>query len=119
MLVRKDDATPASYHLAATLDDATDGVTLVTRGIGPVLRPAHVHRLLQALLDLPVPRWHHHALLLDEEGSKLAKRRKSGEGGLACRMREAGEDGTALAQRLRMGQLPCWHFAVRYPTWKA
>jgi glutamyl-Q tRNA(Asp) synthetase len=106
VLVRKEAETPASYHLAATLDDAADGVTLVTRGMD--LFPAtHVHRLLQALLDLPVPTWHHHPLLLDETGQKLAKRRGSaGAGfGLADR-RRAGEDGRALANSLRAGRLP-------------
>ena len=106
ILERKDPDTPASYHLAATIDDAADGVTLVTRGMD--LFPAtHVHRLLQALLGLPVPTWHHHPLLLDETGAKLAKRRGSGAGGfgLADR-RRAGEDGRALADLLRAGRLP-------------
>src|SRR5690606_4847214 len=62
VLVRKDPGTPASYHLAATLDDAADGVTLVTRGMD-LFAASHVHRLLQALLELPVPVWHHHPLL--------------------------------------------------------
>lgn len=99
VLVRKD--APASYHLAATLDDATDGVTLVTRGMD-LFAATHVHRLLQALLGLPVPRWHHHPLLLDASGQKLAKRRGSGAGslGLADR-RVAEEDGGALARALR------------------
>jgi glutamyl-Q tRNA(Asp) synthetase len=71
VLARKD--IPASYHLAVTWDDATQGVTLVTRGID--LFPAsHLHRLLQALLKLPVPRWHHHPLVTDERGQRLAKR---------------------------------------------
>ena len=74
VLVRKDE--PASYHLAATLDDAADGVTLVTRG-ADLFAASHIHRVLQALLDLPVPTWHHHALLLDENGEKLAKRKDS------------------------------------------
>lgn len=102
VLVRKDASTPASYHLAATLDDAADDITLVTRG-ADLFAATHVHRLLQALLGLPVPRWHHHALLLDSEGRKLAKRR--GSPSLADR-RLAGEDGSNLAERLRMGQLP-------------
>ncbi|MXO70889.1 tRNA glutamyl-Q(34) synthetase GluQRS [Alteraurantiacibacter buctensis] len=102
VLVRKDPETPASYHLAVTLDDAADGVTLVTRGTD-LFAATHVHRLLQALLGLPVPRWHHHALLLDESGQKLAKRR--GSPSLADR-RLAGEDGLALAQALRTGQMP-------------
>jgi len=100
VLVRKD--APASYHLAATLDDAADGVTLVTRGMD-LFAATHVHRLLQALLGLPVPHWHHHALLLDENGQKLAKRR--GSPSLADR-RGAGEDGRALADALRSGRFP-------------
>ena len=96
VLVRKD--LPASYHLAVTLDDTADGVTLVTRG-ADLFAASHVHRTLQALLGLPVPRWHHHALLLDETGEKLAKRR--GSPALAER-RERGEDGQMLAQQLRM-----------------
>lgn len=98
VLVRKDE--PASYHLAATLDDAADGVTLVTRG-ADLFAASHVHRLLQALLGLPVPRWHHHALLVDDTGQKLAKRR--GSPSLADR-RRAGEDGLALAAALRRGE---------------
>lgn len=102
VLVRKEAETPASYHLAATLDDAADGVTLVTRGMD--LFPAtHVHRLLQKVLGLPVPAWHHHPLLLDETGHKLAKRR--GSPSLADR-RHAGENGCALADSLRAGRLP-------------
>jgi glutamyl-Q tRNA(Asp) synthetase len=102
VLVRKEAHTPASYHLAVTLDDAHDGVTLVTRGAD--LFPAtHIHRLLQALLGLPVPTWHHHSLLLDETGQKLAKRR--GSPSLADR-RRAGEDGRGLADSLRAGSLP-------------
>ncbi|GGD62961.1 tRNA glutamyl-Q(34) synthetase GluQRS [Erythrobacter arachoides] len=100
VLKRKD--APASYHLAATLDDAADGVTLVTRGMD-LFAASHVHRLVQDLLGLPVPGWHHHDLLIDEGGQKLAKRR--GSPSLADR-REAGEDGRALADRLRMGEMP-------------
>jgi len=71
VLARKD--IPASYHLAVTWDDAKQGVTLVTRGAD--LFPAtHLHRLLQALLGLPVPEWHHHPLLADASGRRLAKR---------------------------------------------
>jgi glutamyl-Q tRNA(Asp) synthetase len=99
VLVRKD--LPASYHLAVTLDDAADGVTLVTRG-ADLFAASHVHRTLQALLGLPVPRWHHHALLTDETGEKLAKRR--GSPSLAER-REAGEDGRVLAEQLRLQHL--------------
>ena len=100
VLVRKD--LPASYHLAATLDDAHDAITLVTRGMDLFIS-THIHRLLQALLGLPVPVWHHHALLLDESGRKLAKRR--GSPSLADR-RRAGEDGPAIAAALRDGRVP-------------
>lgn len=100
VVLRKE--APASYHLAATLDDANDGVSLVTRGMD-LFRASHVHRLLQALLDLPVPTWHHHGLLLDEAGRKLAKRR--GSPALAD-LRRAGEDGRALAQALREHRFP-------------
>ncbi|MGO4169072.1 tRNA glutamyl-Q(34) synthetase GluQRS [Novosphingobium sp. YAF33] len=100
VLLRKD--LPASYHLAATLDDAADGISLVTRGMD--LFPAsHVHRLLQALLGLPVPLWHHHALLVEPDGRKLAKRR--GAPSLGDR-RRAGEDGKAIAEALRQHRFP-------------
>ncbi|MFC4294126.1 tRNA glutamyl-Q(34) synthetase GluQRS [Novosphingobium tardum] len=98
VLLRKE--APASYHLAATLDDAADGITLVTRGID-LFAASHLHRLLQALLGLPVPRWHHHPLLLDDHGRKLAKRR--GTTGLSA-LRLAGEDGPGLADSLRSGR---------------
>lgn len=99
VIVRKD--LPASYHLAVTLDDASDGVTLVTRG-RDLFEASHVHRVLQELLGLPVPAWHHHDLILDENGEKLAKRR--GSPALADR-REAGEDGLMLAEQLRLRAL--------------
>jgi len=96
VLVRRD--LPASYHLAATLDDAQDGVTLVTRGMD-LFEATHIHRMLQALLGLPVPTWHHHKLLLDDSGQKLAKSR--GSPSLADR-RMTGANGLMLAQQLRM-----------------
>ncbi|MFM6932010.1 MAG: tRNA glutamyl-Q(34) synthetase GluQRS [Novosphingobium sp.] len=104
VLGRKD--APASYHLAATLDDAADGITLVTRGMD-LFAASHIHRLLQALLSLPVPIWHHHALLVEDDGRKLAKRRGSAQEGfgLADR-RRAGEDGRAIADALRAGHFP-------------
>ena len=100
VIVRKD--APASYHLAATLDDAADGVTLVTRG-ADLFDATHIHRLLQALLGLPVPLWYHHGVLTDESGQKLAKRR--GSPSLADR-RGSGENGQALADALRSGEFP-------------
>lgn len=71
VLARRDAA--ASYHLAVVVDDHLQGVTLVTRGAD--LAPStHVHRLLQALLELNVPEWRHHALITDAQGKRLAKR---------------------------------------------
>ncbi|NMW32858.1 tRNA glutamyl-Q(34) synthetase GluQRS [Altererythrobacter sp. RZ02] len=98
VLVRKSE--PASYHLAATLDDAEDGVTLVTRG-EDLFAATHIHRLLQSLLDLPVPTWHHHPLIVDEEGRKLAKRR--GSLSLAD-LRASGMNGIQLGTDLRAGR---------------
>lgn len=74
VLARKE--MPASYHLAVAVDDALQGVTLVTRGRD--LFPAtHIQRLLQALLELPVLSYHHHRLVLDETGKKFSKRDQS------------------------------------------
>lgn len=74
VLARKDITT--SYHLSVTLDDHLQGVTLVTRG-EDLFYATHLHRLLQELLELRVPEWHHHPLLLDEEGKRFAKRNNS------------------------------------------
>lgn len=84
VLARKE--MPTSYHLAVTLDDALQGVTLVTRG-ADLFAATHIHRLLQALLGLPTPRYRHHPLLTDALGRRLSKR----DGALSIRaMREAG-----------------------------
>jgi glutamyl-Q tRNA(Asp) synthetase len=66
----------ASYHLAVVVDDALQGVTDVVRG-RDLLAATAVHRLLQALLDLPEPRYRHHRLVLDRDGAKLSKSRQS------------------------------------------
>jgi glutamyl-Q tRNA(Asp) synthetase len=71
VLARKE--VPTSYHLAVTVDDALQGVTLVTRG-ADLFAATPVHRLLQALLALPTPRYRHHPLLTDSTGRRLAKR---------------------------------------------
>ncbi len=71
VLARKD--TPTSYHLAVVVDDALQGITLVTRG-EDLLEATHLHRLLQVLLGLPVPEWQHHRLITDDTGKRLAKR---------------------------------------------
>lgn len=70
VLIRKD--TPASYHLSVVVDDARQGITHVTRG-HDLYASTDLHRLLQVLLDLPEPRYHHHRLLLGSDGRKLAK----------------------------------------------
>jgi glutamyl-Q tRNA(Asp) synthetase len=100
VLARKD--APSSYHLAVTVDDAAQGVTDVVRGID-LFAATHVHRLLQAVLGLPTPRYRHHPLLTGPNGERLAKRH--GAPTLAA-LREAGEDGLALADLLRTGRLP-------------
>lgn len=71
VLARKD--VPASYHLAVVVDDAAQGVSLVTRG-ADLFGVTHLHRLLIALLGLAVPAWHHHGLVRDAAGRRLAKR---------------------------------------------
>ena len=87
---------PTSYHLAVVVDDAAAGITLVTRG-RDLFAATHVHRKLQALLGLPVPVWHHHPLVTDGDGRRLAKR----DGDLGLRVLRAGgrspEDVLALA----------------------
>jgi glutamyl-Q tRNA(Asp) synthetase len=100
VLARKD--APASYHLAVTIDDAAQGVTHVVRGLD-LFAATDVHRLLQALLDLPTPVYHHHALLHDADGVRLAKRTHAPT---LERLRLAGEDGVALARTLRTGRVP-------------
>jgi glutamyl-Q tRNA(Asp) synthetase len=100
VLSRKD--APGSYHLCATLDDAEMEVTLIVRG-RDLFEATHVHRLLQALLDLPTPAYRHHALLVDAEGRRLAKR----DAGLTLfALRAQGRSGTELAGDLRAGRFP-------------
>ena len=100
ILWRKD--APASYHLAATVDDAAGGISHVVRGKDLFAYTA-VHRLLQQLLGLPEPLYWHHPLLLDTTGEKLAKSRSSTALSLK---RLAGEDGKLLINSLRSGTLP-------------
>jgi len=106
VLARKD--APVSYHLAVTVDDAAQGVTDVVRG-RDLYAATDVHRLLQALLDLPVPHYHHHALLTDAQGRRLAKRH--GAPTLAD-LRAGGADPAALAAELRAGRLPAGYSAA-------
>ena len=93
VLARKD--VPTSYHLSVTVDDAIQGVTLVTRG-ADLARATHVHRVLQALLDLPTPRYRHHALVTEAGGRRLSKRDRA----LTIRsMRESGISPTEIIAR--------------------
>ncbi|HEX8623425.1 MAG TPA: tRNA glutamyl-Q(34) synthetase GluQRS [Allosphingosinicella sp.] len=106
VLARKD--APVSYHLAVTVDDAAQGVTHVVRG-RDLYAATDVHRLLQALLGLPTPHYHHHPLLLGADGQRLAKRR--GAPTLAA-LRESGADPKALAAALLTGQMPYGYSAA-------
>jgi glutamyl-Q tRNA(Asp) synthetase len=89
VLGRKD--TPTSYHLAVVVDDALQGVTDVVRG-EDLFWATGVHRLLQRLLDLPAPTYHHHRLIRDNDGRKLAKSTK------ATGLRELRAQGAAPAE---------------------
>jgi glutamyl-Q tRNA(Asp) synthetase len=94
VIVRKD--VPASYHLAVTVDDARQGVTHVTRG-RDLYAATSIHRLLQVVLGLPEPVYHHHRLLTDAEGRKLSK----SEGDTSLRaLRQAGADVLQIRQRV-------------------
>jgi glutamyl-Q tRNA(Asp) synthetase len=78
VLIRKD--TPASYHLACTVDDTFQDITHIVRG-RDLFHATALHRILQMLLGLPEPRYHHHRLILDENGEKLSK--SNGSTGIA------------------------------------
>jgi glutamyl-Q tRNA(Asp) synthetase len=94
VLARKD--IPASYHLAAVVDDAFQGVTLVTRG-NDLFSATHVQRLLQSLLGLPAPAYAHHKLILDEQGRKFSKRDRA----VTLRdLRERGETPETIRAKL-------------------
>ncbi|MGB0207189.1 MAG: tRNA glutamyl-Q(34) synthetase GluQRS [Candidatus Puniceispirillaceae bacterium] len=67
---------PGSYHLSVVIDDADSNIELVVRG-EDLLGSTPIHRLLQALLDLPSPLYYHHPLVCDIEGNRLAKRNDS------------------------------------------
>lgn len=100
VLARKDIGT--SYHLAVVVDDAAQEISLVTRG-EDLKHATHLHRLLQALLDLPVPLWRHHPLVRDDTGERLAKRHAA----LSLKaLRERGETPESLRRRLADSGLP-------------
>jgi glutamyl-Q tRNA(Asp) synthetase len=99
VLARKDVAT--SYHLAVTVDDGIQGVTLVTRG-QDLFHATHLHRLLQALLGLSEPAYRHHPLLKNEQGVRLSKR----DGALA--LRQMRTDGFSPAEVRNRAGFPDW-----------
>lgn len=71
VLSRRDLGT--SYHLSVVLDDAAQGITDVVRG-NDLFEATKIHVVLQRLLNLPTPTYHHHALIRDAQGKRLAKR---------------------------------------------
>ena len=107
VLARKD--VPTSYHLAVVVDDHLQGVTLVSRGCD-LFAATHVHRLLQALLGYPTPRYRHHPLLEDEAGRRLAKRH---DAAAIRHLREAGGSPSAVYARLGLEHGPIKRLRVR------
>jgi len=93
VLARKE--LPTSYHLAVVVDDALQGITDVVRG-QDLFWATGIHRLLQALLGLPEPVYHHHRLILDDEGRKLSKATQ------ATSLRKLRASGTSAAEIRRM-----------------
>lgn len=99
VLVRKDIGT--SYHIAVVCDDALQGVSHVVRGLD-LLDSTPIHRLLQALLELPHPEYLHHSLIRDEQGKRLAKRDESFS---LVSMRDQGITPAEIRQRLQLPTL--------------
>lgn len=106
VLARKD--SPVSYHLAVAVDDDDQGVTDIVRG-RDLYAATDVHRLLQALLGLATPRYHHHPLLLGADGRRLAKRHGAPT---LSELREKGVDPKSLAADLLTGQMPYGYSAA-------
>ena len=94
LLARKD--IPTSYHVSVVVDDAAQGITNVVRG-DDLFHATALHRLLQVLLGLPEPAYHHHVLIRDAGGEKLSKSRDAAS---LCELRRAGADSVALRQCL-------------------
>ena len=97
ILARKE--TPTSYHLSVVVDDALQGVSDVVRG-QDLFHATAVHRLLQQLLGLPQPRYHHHRLICDDAGRKLSKSTRS------TALRELRAAGATVADIRRLVGLP-------------
>lgn len=100
ILARAD--VPTSYHLSVVVDDAAQGITDVVRG-ADLFHSTSVHRLLQALLGLPAPRYHHHALVRDECGRKLSK--SDGDARLAV-LFDRGADIAEIERLVGLNELP-------------
>ena len=105
ILARKD--CPTSYHLAVVLDDAAQGITHVVRG-QDLFAATSLHRLLQHLLALPAPLYHHHRLLTDEGGDKLSKSR--GDLGLST-LRARGTTPDEIRAMIRLSEKDLAAFA--------
>jgi glutamyl-Q tRNA(Asp) synthetase len=90
---------PTSYHISVVVDDARQGVTDVVRG-QDLFWSTSVHRILQALLGLPAPLYHHHRLILDVDGRKLSKSTR------ATALRELRAAGVTVSYIRRMIGLP-------------
>lgn len=99
VLARKDFG--ASYHLASVWDDAQQGVTHVIRG-EDLREAAHLHVLLQKLLDLPQPVYRHHRLIMGEDGKRLAKRDQAAT---LRALRESGKTATDVRALLGVGEV--------------
>jgi glutamyl-Q tRNA(Asp) synthetase len=97
VLVRKD--VPTSYHLSVVVDDAWQGVSHIVRG-RDLFASTDLHRLLQVLLDLPAPVYHHHRLILDAGGRKLSK---SARDTSLRSLREAGATPTDIRRLVGLG----------------
>jgi len=98
VLARKD--MPTSYHLAVTVDDALQGVSDIVRG-RDLFWSTSIHRLLQALLGLPEPSYHHHELILDANGNKLSK---SEQAKSLRELRAAGMSATDIRRMVGLGR---------------
>lgn len=110
VLARKD--APVSYHLAVTIDDAEQAISHVVRG-ADLLPATHVHRLLQALFDLPTPIYVHHPLLGTAEGERLAKRNRAPA---IADLRAKGVDPAALINDMRAGRFPDGYRLLDFPA---
>ncbi len=100
VIARKD--LPTSYHLSVVVDDADQGVTDVVRGLD-LLDAVPVHHLLQSLLGISSPRYHHHQLLAGDDGTRLAKRKHSPS---IASLRAQGVDPHELIDAMRHGRFP-------------